>query len=166
MPRNSPCAALLNMMITLIVGAIATPLAARSPSPPPAPLASEVIERFIACYPRIDAERCRFREEEARFEQHHEAELKQLYRDLVAKRGPGGHPNFDDFDAYRQRNYDLVTKPASDLVFLPIVRACGFESVDDYAAASAAVRYHFPSKPDWLRPYLDRVDGLRVPNLN
>ena len=154
------------VLTMLSVAAIATPLAARSPAPTPAPLAAEVIERFIACYPRIDAVRSRFREEAARLEQHHKAELDRLYRDLVAKRGPGDPPDLAGFHAYAQRKDDLVRRPAADLVFLPIVRACGFESVADYAAAIAAVNYHFPSQPDWLRPYLDRVDGLRVPNLD
>jgi hypothetical protein len=45
------------VMKMLNVVAIATPLAALSPSPPAAPLAGEVVERFIACYPRIDAVR-------------------------------------------------------------------------------------------------------------
>jgi hypothetical protein len=124
-----------------------------------------VIERFIACYPRIDVVRTRFREETARLEQHHKAELERLYQDLVAKRGPGGPPDLEGFHAYAQRKDDLVKQPAADLVFLPILRACGFESVADYAEAMQAVIHYFPSQPDWLRPYLDRVDGLRVPNL-
>ena len=149
----------------LSVVAIATPLAALSPAPPAAPLPAKVVERFIACYPRIDTARSRFREESVRLEQLHKAELDP-YRDLVAKRGPGGPPDLEAFRAYAQRKDDLVKRPAADLVFLPIVRACGFESVADYAAALAAVIHHFPLKPDWLRPYLDRVDGLRVPNLD
>jgi hypothetical protein len=153
-------------MTMLSVAAIATPLAARTPASPPTPLAAEVIERFIACYPRIDAVRSRFREEAARLEQRHKAELDRLYRDLVAKRGPGGPPDVEGFHAYAQRKDDLVKRPAADLVFLPILGGCGFESVADYAAALAAVIYYFPSQPDWLRPYLDRVDSLRVPNLD
>ena len=153
-------------MAILSVVAIATPLAALSPAPPAAPLAAEVVERFIACYPRIDAARGRFREESAQLEQLHKAELDRLYQDLVTKRGPGGPPDLEGFQAYAQRKDDLVKRPAADLVFLPILRACGFESVADYAAALASVIHHFPLRPDWLRPYLDRVDGLRVPNLD
>jgi hypothetical protein len=151
-------------MTMLSIAAIATPLAASTPAPPPVPLAAEVIERFIACYPRIDVVRSRFREEAARLEQHHKAELERLYRDLVAKRGPGGPPDLEGFRAYAQRMDDLVKRPAAELVFLPILRACGF--VANYAEAMRAVIYYFPSQPDWLRPYLDRVDGLRVPNLD
>jgi hypothetical protein len=154
------------VMKMLSVVAIATPLAALSPSPPAAPLAGEVVERFIACYPRIDAVRSRYREESARLEQLHKAELDRLYRDQVTKRGPGGPPDLDGFQAYVQVKDDLVKRPAADLVFLPVLRACGFKNVADYAAALAAVIYHFPLQPDWLRPYLDRVDGLRVPNLD
>ena len=147
------------VMTMLSVAAIATPLAARSPPPSPDPLAAEVIERFIACYPRIDAARNRFREEAARLEQHHKTELRRLL-------DSSGPPDTEGLFAYVERKHDLVQGPAADLVFLPILRACGFESVADYATAMAAVIYHFPSQPDWLRPYLDRVDGLRVPNLD
>jgi hypothetical protein len=154
------------VMTVLSVAAIATPLAANSPAPPPAPLAAEVIERFIACYPRIDAVRVRFREEAARLEQHHKADLDRLSRDLETKRGPGGPPDLDGFHTHAQHKDDLVNRPAADLVFLPVLRACGFKSVADYAESMRAVIYHFSSQPDWLRPYLERVDGLRVPNLD
>jgi hypothetical protein len=150
----------------LTVAAITTPLAALSPAPPPGPLAADEVERFIACYPRIDTARSRFRDESARLERLHKAELARLYSDLVAKRGPGERPDVEGYHAYEQRKQDLVRRPAADLVFLPVLRACGFGSVADYAAALRAVIYHFPLQPDWLRPYLDRVDGLRVPNLD
>lgn len=146
------------VMTMLSVATISAPLAALSPAPPPAPLTAETIERFIACYPRVDAVRSRFREEAARLEQHHKVELGRL----LDSSGSSSQPSI----AYVERKYDLVTQPAADLVFLPVLRACGFKSVADYADALAAVIYHFRSQPDWLRPYLDRVDGLRVPNLD
>jgi len=154
------------VMTMMSVAVIATPLAALSPTPPPAPLAAEVVERFIACYPRIDAVRSRFREKSADLEQLHKAELERLNRDLVTKHGIGGSPHSEGFQAFAQRKDDLVKRPAADLVFLPVLRSCGFQSVADYAAAMSAVIYHFPLQPFWLRPYLDRVDGLRVPNLD
>ncbi len=153
-------------MTMMSVAAIATPLAALSPTPPPAPLAAEVVERFIACYPQIDAVRSRFREKSAELEQLHKVELDRLNRDLVTKHATGRSPNLESFQAFAQRKDDLVKRPAADLVFLPVLRACGFESVADYAAAMTAVIYHFPLRPVWLQPYLGRVDGLRVPNLD
>ncbi len=95
----------------------------------------------------------------ARLEQHDKAELERLF-------DSGRPPDTEGNIAYVERKYDLVTQLAADLVFLPILRACGFDSVADYATALAAVIYHFPSQPDWLRPYLDRVDDLRVPKLD
>lgn len=153
-------------MTLMSVAAIATPLAALSPTPPPAPLAAEVVERFITCYPRIDAVRSRFREKSADLEQLHKAELDRLERNLVTKQGSGQSPDLESSQAIEQRRDDLVKRPAADLVFLPVLRACGFESVADYAAAMTAVIYHFPLQPVWLQPYISRVDGLRLPNLD
>ena len=154
------------IMTMLCVAAITTPLAALSPAPPPGPLAADVVERFIGCYPRVDTARSRFRDESARLERLHKTELDGLYRRMVAKRGRGQPPDLEAFQAYEKLKQDLVNRPAADLVFLPILRACGFKRVADYAAALAAVIYHFPLQPEWLRPYLDRVDGLRVRNLD
>lgn len=153
-------------MTLMSVAVIATPLAALSPTPPPAPLAAEVVERFIACYPRIDAVRSLFREKSADLEQLHKAELDRLERDLMTKHESGRSPDLESFQAIAQRKDDLVKRPAADLVFLPVLRACGFESVADYASAMTAVIYHFPLRPVWLLPYLGRVEGLRVPNLD
>ena len=80
------------VMTMLSVVAIATPLAALSPAPPVAPLAAEVVERFIACYPRIDAARGRFREESAQLEQLHKAELDRHRAILVAEEGAPALP--------------------------------------------------------------------------
>jgi hypothetical protein len=154
------------VMTMLSAAAIATALAALSPAPPAAPLDAEVVERFIDCYPRIDAVRSRYRDEMAQLEKVYKPELDRLYRDLVTKRRPGEPPDLEGFQAYAQVRDELVKRPAADLVFLPILQACGFKSVADYAAALAAVIFHFPLQPEWLRPYLDRVDGLRVPNLD
>ena len=152
------------IVLTLLgVAAIATPLDAHTPARPPAPITTTIVERYIACYPRVDAVRSRFREEAARLTKLHEVELDRF---RAATRDPDGSPNLQRMDAYSQVENYLVKQPAADLIFLPVLRVCGFESIDAYAAAMSAIIYYYPLRPDWLLPYLDRVDGLRVPNLN
>jgi hypothetical protein len=149
------------------VMAIAAPLAARTPAPAPAALTGDVIERFIVCYPRIDAVRGQYRDEVARLERQHKAELDRLQSALADKRPPGQPPPFND-QAYRDldsRRYALVRQPARARVFLPVALGCGFNSLDAYAEALNAIIHHFPEKPDWLRPYLDRIAPKRLPNL-
>ena len=154
------------VVMALLSALFPAPLTAQPSDTSPAPLSAEVLERFITCYPRVDAVRDQFREEVARLEQRHKFELERLHQQLFGGNGPHHALNPDAMISYGQKRDSLVRLPAGDRVFLPVVRDCGFDSIADYATALYAVIHHFPRKPGWLRPYMDRVEGLRVPNLN
>lgn len=154
------------VVMALLSATFPAPLIAQTSDTIPPPLSAEVLERFITCYPRVDAVRDQFRKEVARLEQHHKVKLDRLHQHLLGGRGPNYAPNPDAMISYGQKRDSLVRMPAGDHVFLPVVRGCGFDSIADYATALYAVIHNFPKKPGWLLPYMDRVDGLRVPNLN
>jgi hypothetical protein len=124
------------------------------------------IQRFIACYPRIDDVRGAYRDEVKRLKEKHAAELERLYRELVAPHGPSGPPSLDGYRTYLAREDALVRRPASDTVFLPVVQGCSFANVAEYEAALMSVIYHYPGQPKWLAPYRQSLEGLRVPNLD
>lgn len=154
------------VVMALLSATFPAPLIAQTSDTTPPPLSAEVLERFIACYPRVDAVRDKFRKEVARLEQLHKVELDRLHQHLLGGSAPNYAPNPDAMISYGQKMDSLVRLPASDHVFLPVLRDCGFDNIADYATALYAVIHYFPKKPGWLLPYMDRVDGLRVPNLN